>query len=61
MELHIWNYRWTYDHGMFKLGRLERIKKEFLIDRSVFKYEGVYVVNVVTKKNTMNKKVIIIK
>jgi len=37
------------------------IKKEFLIDRSVFKYDGVYVVNVVTKKNTMNKKVIVIK
>ena len=37
------------------------IKKEFLIDRSVFKYDGVYVVNVVTKKNTLNKKVIVIK
>ena len=35
-------------------------KKEFLIDRSVFKYVGVYIVNVVTKKRTMNKKVIVI-
>jgi len=36
-------------------------QKEYLIDRSVFKSEGVYVVNVVTTKNSMNKKVIVIK
>jgi len=36
-------------------------QKEYLINRSVFKSEGVYVVNVVTMKNSMNKKVIVIK
>jgi uncharacterized protein YjdB/poly(3-hydroxybutyrate) depolymerase len=37
------------------------LKNEFLIDRSVFKSKGVYVLNVVTTKNNMNKKVIVIK
>jgi len=37
------------------------MKKEFSIDRSVFKSNGVYVVNVVTTKNSMNKKVIVMK
>jgi len=36
-------------------------KNEFLIDRSVFKSEGVYVINVVTTKNSLNKKVIVVK
>jgi len=37
------------------------IKTELLIDQSVFKSKGVYIVNVVTTKNSMNKKVIVIK
>jgi len=37
------------------------IKNEYLINHSVFKSKGVYVVNVVTTKNSMNKKVIVIK
>ena len=36
-------------------------KNEYLINQSVFKSKGVYVVNVVTTKNSMNKKVIVIK
>jgi len=36
-------------------------KNEYIIDRSVFKSVGVYVVNVVTAKNSMNKKVIVTK
>jgi len=35
-------------------------KNELLIDRSVFKSQGVYVVNVMTSTNFMNKKVIVI-
>jgi len=37
------------------------IKTELLIDQSVFNSKGVYIVNVVTTKNSMNKKVIVIK
>jgi hypothetical protein len=33
----------------------------YLIDRSVFKSEGVYVVNVLTAKNSVNKKVVVTK
>ena len=36
-------------------------KNEYLIDSSVFKSEGVYIVNVLTTKNSINKKVIITK
>jgi uncharacterized protein YjdB len=37
------------------------IKNELLINLSVFKSKGIYIVNVVTTKDTMNKKVIVIK
>ena len=37
------------------------IKNESLIDRSVFKFVGVYIVNVVTTKSSLNKKVIVVK
>lgn len=37
------------------------IENEYLIDESAFKSEGIYLVNVVTSKNFMNKKVIVIK
>ncbi|MDD4490625.1 MAG: T9SS type A sorting domain-containing protein, partial [Paludibacter sp.] len=36
-------------------------KSEYLIDQSVFKTEGVYIVNVMTLNNSMNKKVIVTK
>jgi poly(3-hydroxybutyrate) depolymerase/uncharacterized protein YjdB len=36
-------------------------KSECLIERSVFKSEGVYIVNVLTSKNSINKKVIVAK
>ena len=37
------------------------IKNEYLIDRSVFKFVGVYIVNVVTTKSSLNTKVIVVK
>ena len=37
------------------------IKNEYLINESVFKSKGIYLVNVVTSKSAMNKKVIVIK
>jgi len=36
-------------------------RNELLIDQSVFKSEGVYVVNVMTSKNSINKKIIVTK
>jgi len=36
-------------------------KNEYLINQSVFKSEGVYIVNILTTKKTINKKVIITK
>ena len=37
------------------------IKNEYLIEQSVFKSRGVYIVNVLSLKNTRNKKVIVLK
>jgi len=36
-------------------------RNEYFIDQSVFKSKGVYIVNVMTKKNIMNKKIIVLK
>jgi len=36
-------------------------KNEYLIDQSVFESEGVYIVNVMTSNNSINKKVIVTK
>jgi len=45
-----------------KLVYKEQVSRgEYLIDQSVFKSKGVYLVNVMTSKNSINKKVVVIK